>query len=428
MDRPLSLIATVDTPTSDYRVHRCSFHPDRNDPYLRLSTVTIFVRDLHRSLRFYVDQLGFHVAFNAELPSGARQLLIAPPDGTAMLALVSPKPDSEEYKLIGGSTSVVFLTDDVFAKFEEWRNRGVRFHHTPKSEISGATSTSFEDVDGNVFTLLRHEEMTGEIDEQRRAHIQRLESDRRVAQELDFAKQVQARLFPQGQPALATLECAGTCIQARHVGGDYYDFLDLGRERLGLVIGDVSGKGTAAALLMASLQAHFHNQCASYWSRPFTPFVLEQPERFLRSVNGLFYENTTEEAYATLVFAEYDDKLRRLRYANCGHLSAFLVRDDGQLERLDSTCTALGLFKEWNCVVEERSLRPGDTLALYTDGVTEAFNDAGEEFGEQRLIEALRQHCALPSRLLLDRLLQHVRCFTSHEQGDDITLVVARCK
>ena len=116
----------------------------------------------------------------------------------------------------------------------------------------------------------------------------------------------------------------------------------------------------------------------------------------MRSVNGLFYENTTEEAYATLVFAEYDDKLRRLRYANCGHLSAFLVRDDGQLERLDSTCTALGLFKEWNCVVEERSLRPGDTLALYTDGVTEAFNDAGEEFGEQRLIEALRQHCALP--------------------------------
>ena len=133
MDRPLSLIATVDTPTSDYRVHRCSFHPDRKDPYLRLSTVTIFVRDLHRSLRFYVDQLGFHVAFNTELPSGARQLLIAPPDGTAMLALVSPKPDSEEYKLIGGSTSVVFLTDDVFAKFEEWRNRGVRFHHTPRA-------------------------------------------------------------------------------------------------------------------------------------------------------------------------------------------------------------------------------------------------------------------------------------------------------
>src|SRR2546422_5641891 len=115
-------------------------------------------------------------------------------------------------------------------------------------------------------------------------------------------------------PPLKTLDCKGVYLQARQVGGDYYDFLDLGRERLGLVIGDVSGKGIAAALLMANLQAHLHNQRATYWSRPFTPFALGQPERFLRSVNGLFYENTTNGAYATLFFAEYDDKLRRLRY------------------------------------------------------------------------------------------------------------------
>jgi phosphoserine phosphatase RsbU/P len=427
MESPISSVA-VHIPVSEYRAHRCSFHPDREDLYLRLNTVTIFVRDQDQSLRFYVDQLGFHVAFDTQHPSGDRWLAVAPPDGTAMLALVVPKPDSEEHKLIGRSTEVDFLTENVFAKFEEWRSRGVYFHRAPQIQSSGVTSTSFEDVDGNTFTLSCLEEMTGEIEEQRRAHVQRRESERRVSQELEVARQVQARLFPQVQPALATLECEGICLQARQVGGDYYDYLDLGRGRLGLVIGDVSGKGTAAALLMASLQAHLRNQCATYWSRPYAPFALDQPERFLRSINRLFYENTTDDAYATLFFAEYDDKLRRLRYANCGHLSAFLLRANDRVERLDSTCTAIGLFKEWDCVVEERALQPGDTLALYTDGVTEAFNDAGEEFGEQRLIEALRQHCALPSRALLTRLGECVRHFSPHEQHDDITLVVARCK
>src|SRR5204863_3354295 len=135
---------------------------------------------------------------------------------------------------------------------------------------------------------------------QRRIMAERLEAERRVSQELEIAKQVQARLFPQRLPPLRTLEYAGVCHQARQVGGDYYDFLDLGRERLGLVIGDIAGKGIAAALLMANLQAHVHNQCATYWSRRFTPLALGQPERFLRSVNGLFYENTTDGAYATL--------------------------------------------------------------------------------------------------------------------------------
>ncbi len=418
----------MDSPTSEYRAHRCSFHPDRKDLYLRLDTVAVFVRDQDRSLRFYVDQLGFRVAFDTRLPSGDRWLTVAPPDGTGMLALVAPEPDSEEYKLIGRPTEVTFLTEDILAKFEEWRGRGVRFHREPKIQSPGATSASFEDVDGNTFTLLRLDEMTGEIEAQRSAHVQRLESERRAAQELEVARQVQARLFPQAQPALTTLECQGMCVQARQVGGDYYDFLDLGRERFGLVIGDVSGKGTAAALLMASLQAHLRNQSATYWSRPYAPFALDQPERFLRSVNRLFFENTTDNAYATLFFAEYDDKMRQLRYANCGHLSAFLLRDHGQVERLDSTCTAIGLFKEWNCVVDQRALRPGDTLTLYTDGVTEAFNDEGEEFGERRLIEALRQHGALPSHALLNRLAECVRQFSPREQYDDITLVVARCR
>lgn len=416
------------TSSSSYKAHRCSFQPDREDLYLRLGTVTVFVRDQDRSLRFYIDQLGFRPAFDTRSPSGDRWLAVTPPDGTAMLTLVAPELNSEEYRLIGRDTQIVFMTEDVLAQFEEWRKRGVCFHHPPQTLLSGAVSASFEDVDGNSFTLMSSCEMTQEIEAQRRVHAEKLESERRAAQELETARQIQAKLFPQTQPALTTLEYAGVCIQARQVGGDYYDFLNLGRDRFGLVIGDISGKGTAAALLMANLQAHLRNQCAMYWSRPFTPFSLDQPERFLRAINRLLYEKKIDNAYSTLFFAEYDDKLRRLRYANCGHLSALLLRKDAKLERLDSTCTVLGLFKEWDCVVEERGLSPEDTIVFYTDGVTESFNPDGEEFGEQRLIEALWQHRGLSSQTLLTSLVDNIRQFSPHEQYDDITLVVAKCR
>lgn len=411
-----------------FRAHRCSFHPDRQDPYLRLGTVTVFVRDQDRSLHYYLDQLGFSLALDTCLPSGDRLQVVTPPDGTAMLSLAAPRPECEEYKLIGRPTQIVFLTEDLPAKLEEWRNRGVRLDPVPQSQFSGVTSARFEDADGNSFTLMEYDEMTREIETQRRVHAERLDQDRRAAAEQEVARQVQARLFPQTQPTLPTLEYGGVCRPAREVGGDYYDFLDLGRERVGLLIGDVSGKGTAAALLIANLQAHVRNLYAAYSARPYTPFALEQPQRFLLALNQLFFESTTDNAYATLFFAEYDDKLRRLRYANCGHLPGLLLRHNGELERLGSTCSILGLSRQWDCEVGERSLSPGDTLVLYTDGVTESFNDAEEEFGEQRLIEALRKHRHASSEALLATLVEGVRQFSPREQHDDITLVVATCK
>jgi serine phosphatase RsbU (regulator of sigma subunit)/catechol 2,3-dioxygenase-like lactoylglutathione lyase family enzyme len=423
-----AIIVVMVSSSSAYRAHRCSFHPGREQSYLRLNSVTIFVSDHARSLHFYRDQLGFSVAYAGELPCGDHWLAVAPPDGTAVLTLIAPRPGSEEYRLIGQPTQIAFLAEDIVGTFEEWRSRGVRFQHLPQMQPSGAMSADFEDMDGNSFTLLESGEMTQELEVQRREHIERAELERRAAQDLEMARQTQARLFPQIQPSLATLEYGGFCIQTRHIGGDYYDFLDLGRARLGLAIGDVAGKGTAAALLMANLQAHLHNQSAMYWSRPFTPFVLGQPERFLGSVNRLFHESTPENAYATLFFAEYDDTARLLRYANCGHLPAVLLRSDGALERLDATSTVLGLFKEWDCAVGERRLSPGDTLALYTDGVTESFNNEGEEFGEQRLIEALRRYSGCSSSALLESLVEEVRQFSPHQQHDDITLVVARCR
>ncbi len=234
-----------------------------------------------------------------------------------MLTLVRPEPDSEEYKRIGQSGQVAFITEDVVGKFDEWSKRGVPFRHPPQTPDWGGMFTRFEDPDGNSFSLIDFDEETRRIEAQRRAMAEKLEAERRAAQEMEIATQVQARLFPQKAPPIATLDYAGICIQARQVGGDYYDFLELGRQRLGLVIGDIAGKGMAAALLMANLQASLRGQSA---------IALDQPERLLQSANQLFYENTADSAYATLFFAEYDNTLRRLRYANCGHLSGLLLR------------------------------------------------------------------------------------------------------
>jgi phosphoserine phosphatase RsbU/P len=418
-------------------------HLDRPEPYLGIQAIKVFVRDHEQSLRFYVDQLGFRLVSDVKVASGQRWVTVAPPDGTAVLSLVAPKPDSKEYELIGRPTPVIFVTDDVVAKFHEWRGRGVRFQYTPRlrrvqyereapapgptyaslaagdrTPIWGGVFTGFKDPDGNSFTLVSFDEVNRAIEAQRGAVAAKLEAERRAAQELEIAKQVQARLFPQTLPPLTTLDYAGICIQARQVGGDYYDFLDLGRERLGLVVGDISGKGIAAALLMANLQANLRSQCA----------IADQPQRFLQSVNRLFYENSTDSAYATLFFVEYDDRLRRLRYVNCGHLSALLLRRDDTLERLDSTCTVLGLFKEWDCSIGERPLSSGDTFALYTDGITESFNHTGEEFGEYRLVESLRRHRQQSSPAVVASIVDDVRKFSPHEQSDDITLIVAKSR
>src|SRR2546422_1858101 len=118
----------MDSSTSRHGVDGSTFRLDRKDPYLRLQHVSIFVRDQDRSLRFYLEQLGFSLVGDARLQSGDRWVAVAPPDGTAVLSLVTPKPGSEEYKLIGRPTQVVFITEDVAAKFREWSKRGVGFH------------------------------------------------------------------------------------------------------------------------------------------------------------------------------------------------------------------------------------------------------------------------------------------------------------
>jgi serine phosphatase RsbU (regulator of sigma subunit)/catechol 2,3-dioxygenase-like lactoylglutathione lyase family enzyme len=408
----------------------CAAEP--SSPFLRLNFATVWVRDQERSRRFFVGQLGFQTIVDVEIAGEGRWIVVAPcpahwlagtaGGGLGGIAIVAPPEGSTESLRIGQNTGLSFLTEDVRTVSDEWSKRGVHFPLPPSEPPWGsgqARYAVFEDIDGNSFSLIEFDEATRTLEAARRAHAAKLEGERRAAHDLAIAKEVQTRLFPQRKPLLPTLSYAGVCYPARAVGGDYYDFLDLGNGRLGLVIGDIAGKGMAAALLMANLQANLRSQCATAW---------EQPDRFLQSVNQLFYENTAASDYATVFFAEYDDRTRLLRYANCGHPAALLLRTDGSVERLEATSTVLGLFGRWDCGMDECALYSGDTLVLYTDGATEACSESGEEFGEQRILEASRQNMNISSEELLLNITGAVRQFSPLEQADDITVIVAKCK
>ena len=246
------------------------------------------------------------------------------------------------------------------------------------------------------------------------------DSVRRKQSELEIAATVQQKLFPRAGRRLRTIDYAGQCVAARGVGGDYYDFLDL-KEDLGFVLADVSGKGVPAALLMANLQACFRTQAAS---------GVQRPADLLEAVHRHFYCSTGSDRFATLFFGSYDDRTRRMRYVNCGHCAPLLLRASGELIRLEPTAPMLGAFEEWSCAEDEVRLNAGDTLLLYSDGVTEAANSAGDEFGEDRLIRTLRENsglrgCVSPNELV-DEIVNTVSTFSEAWLVDDITVVAIR--
>ena len=242
--------------------------------------------------------------------------------------------------------------------------------------------------------------------------------DRRFTYELEVAREVQQRLFPQKVPSLRTLDYGGFCLQAQGVGGDYYDFLDLGGGRVAMVMADISGKGIAAALLMANLQASLRSQCA---------LAVDDLPQLLSSVNRLFYESTPANRYATLFFAVYASDTRKLSYVNCGHNRPLLLRGGGDVEWLDPTASVLGLFDEWQCATRELQLQRGDTLVMVTDGVVEATSATPAEYGETRLLEAARRRPNVSASALIAEIVRDVQSFAAPDEMDDLTLVVARC-
>ena len=238
----------------------------------------------------------------------------------------------------------------------------------------------------------------------------------RLAHELEIAREVQVRLLPQSVPQLERLELAATCIQARAVGGDYYDFLDLGPRQLGFVLADVSGKGIHAALRMANLQAHLRSQVIN---------APQDPLRVLRMVNRMLCESSATGQFATLFFGAFTEATRRLTYINCGHNPPLCLRAGGEVEWLTATATVIGAFREWDCLLGRTLLAPGDVFVGYSDGLTEAMRD-GEPFGEARLMEALQELSRLAPKQLVAELLRRVQEFCEGGSSDDLTLVIGK--
>jgi sigma-B regulation protein RsbU (phosphoserine phosphatase) len=268
----------------------------------------------------------------------------------------------------------------------------------------------------------------------------------RLENEITIAQEVQAQLFPRHISQLPSLEVHGFCRPARSVSGDYYDFLTIGSEKLILAVGDVSGKGISAALLMATI----HSAVRAYSMEgipilrqaqvvgagpalamkydPVIPGAEVSPGNLLSLLNHQLYHSTPMEKYATLFLATYDGEDRRLTFANAGHLPPMLLGANGSIRRLEDGGTVVGLFDDINYDEGSAQLHPGDIFLAYSDGVTEPENDFGE-FGEPRLIELVQENRDLP----LERITEIVTAAVddwigSAEQPDDVTLVLARAR
>jgi len=238
--------------------------------------------------------------------------------------------------------------------------------------------------------------------------------------ELEIAREVQERLFPQDYPSVPGLELAGACRPALAIGGDYYDFVPLEDGRLGIAIGDISGKGIPAALLMATLRAFLRGQ---------TIRGRGDLARLMSDLSGLVYESSAPNRYATFFYAEYDPATRRLEYVNAGHNPPMVLRCDaaGEVVRLDTGGPVIGLLPGCDYTQAAVQLAPGDLLVAFTDGVSEAMNAAHEEWGEERLLPVLREARSAPLPNIIERVMAAADTFVAGAaQHDDMTLVVVR--
>ncbi|MGA2202392.1 MAG: SpoIIE family protein phosphatase [Terriglobales bacterium] len=273
--------------------------------------------------------------------------------------------------------------------------------------------------------------------------VQEQKEKQRLEGELAIAQEVQAQLYPKSIAQLESLEVHGFCRPARTVSGDYYDFLALNSGKLMLAVGDISGKGISAALLMATIHSAVHAYSIEDIPVLYEPAATGRsglmlaselkgreasPAALLTLLNHQLYESTPAAKYATLFLGIYDEATRRLTYANGGHLPPILISENGSSQLLDCGGTVVGLFDNLTFPEATVQLRPGDVLVAYSDGVTEPESDYGE-FGEERLIQLVRENRHLP----LERITEIVTAAVAdwigdNEQPDDVTLVLARAR
>ena len=239
-----------------------------------------------------------------------------------------------------------------------------------------------------------------------------------LERELAIARDVQQQLLPREAPNHPELELAGICMPAIGVGGDYYDFFELSPHQVGLAVGDVSGKGIPAALLMAGLQSSTRSL--------FAPGCC--PAGINTRLNDVLYRSSSQSRYATFFQAIYDATQGELTYSNAGHLPPLVLGRSG-IRRLESNGFPLGLFDGVEYAPQHLPLERGDLIALFTDGVVEAPNHHDEEFGDERLIETLQRHRDEPLREVVARVLERLNAWgQGRSSHDDVTLVLARAR
>jgi serine phosphatase RsbU (regulator of sigma subunit) len=257
--------------------------------------------------------------------------------------------------------------------------------------------------------------------EQREALSKTVQRQRdELLHDVELAAQVQRLFLPVGKPAIAGLEIAGMMRPARGVGGDYYDYIPINAHTIQLVIADVAGKGVPAALLMSATAAAM--QLEANQDRN----LLEMVGRLNTGIHSVSEDG---ERYVTLLLAELDAQQRKLRYVNCGHNPALLFRaQTGEVTRLNSSCTPIGISAQNSCELASTDLAPGDVLVFYTDGVTEAENQSGEELGTDRLSALVQRGCSLSAEALMTDIFENVANFCSGVGfHDDVTVLVVKC-
>jgi putative ABC transport system permease protein len=251
---------------------------------------------------------------------------------------------------------------------------------------------------------------------------ERVIEQERLRRELMLAAEVQKRLFPERVPETASLQLAGLCMPARGVGGDYYDFLDLGHGQIGIALADVAGKGIAAALLMSVVQASLRSLASSNGA---------SLAELTSNLSRLLHRSTGTSSYATFFYAQVDEQRRLLRYVNAGHNPPFLLHRNGApeapIEELAKGGMIIGMFAQANYEETEVALHTGDVLIVFSDGVTEAHNPEEEEFGEDRLKNVLRRTAHLEVNEMSSRILQELKAWMADAaQYDDLTFVLMK--
>jgi phosphoserine phosphatase RsbU/P len=255
--------------------------------------------------------------------------------------------------------------------------------------------------------------------------VKELVQKERMERELEIAKEVQERLFPNHSPRMIHMDVTGVCLPARTVSGDYYDFLLLGKEELGLAVGDICGKGISAALLMANLQATLRSNVMNLWLHD-RPNGDQMVSEIVARLNSQIYAYTGENRFASFFYALYDDVHQTLTYCNAGHNPPLFISGN-DVKRLKEGGTLVGVFADSKYDQETIQLSSGDLLIAYTDGITECTNEVGEEFGESRLIQVIQENRSLSAMRIKERVVETVLSWMhSEEREDDMTLMVAR--